>query len=376
MASILSLFIYTRAIDRVDLFSSSLDAKSALIAWGLTLTLTTTSLIALLSINAAFYTQILVVFSSKSANRKKMAIWLLAPYVLSEIAFILALFEVFLPSSRFTLFGIPIITAVATFCALLLIPSFRKIIMANAGGIRWRASLYGIGLSGLISATTLITNLIPAMVVSRIYSGEDTLENRFLASCSILITMLGSLTPTLAFHLTKGPKIRKFYASAFSVLLSIPVLLLITPGGLNGVIYIAAKNLGIRQSTLNQFILSKDIQLNDLDNRQWRTKLRSTNRVEVTGFQLFSFGDTLLICPADILYLERYQLSEFTKFCISARSDEIFRKPKIPSIEWHWRQFAERYVNRSRVRLWSGQPLSPKSEDLKELELILYKISR
>jgi hypothetical protein len=89
----------------------------------------------------------------------------------------------------------------------------------------------------------------------------------------------------------------------------------------------------------------------DLDNVQWRTRLAPANRVEVEAFQLFAFGDVLLLCPEGLRGATLHQLPRYSRQCLLSRSSKVDRKPPRPRYPVHpkamqsWQDQANRLIN-------------------------------
>ncbi|HDZ55215.1 MAG TPA: hypothetical protein ENI17_11755 [Pseudomonas xinjiangensis] len=356
---IFSLYVYTSAIGRRDLFMPAIDAKSALAIWVLMVSLTMAAYLFILTATTWLYGISVSLFERPPRKQNRVARWLLLPLIIGFGTFILLLF---FPSVRLTATTAVAIIAAATLLGLLVLfrfKRFRLLIALNTSRSVDEKQIFFVVMLALTLVFTIITAVFATSLVLRTYVGDDTPEAaRFIALFS-LGTLVLSLVPTFVFYTAKGHVYKRVVYGCAAAALLFLVFLLLARGAMTSITYAVANNLEIRQSTSARFILDHVTELNDLDNLQWRTRLHRANRVEVEAFQLFAFGKVLLLCPSDLLGLKLHQLPLYSRYCISTSGEKVSRKPlKLRFTERSapshaWRKHAESWVGweEQRVRL-------------------------
>ncbi|WAC45216.1 hypothetical protein OU997_03205 [Pseudomonas sp. SL4(2022)] len=348
---ILSLYVYTRAIGRIDLFMPATDAKSALAIWLLLVLLTMAAYLITLTVTTWLYGISVSQFDKIRRKHNQVACWLLIPLLIGFGTFILMAFF----SSE--LFKTPIavsIIAVTTVLGLLMLLGFRRfrilIALNTCRAITWQQALFLLWLAVTL-VFTVISAAISTSLILTSYVGDDTQEAiRFVAKFS-MGTLVLSLIPTFVFYTAKGDIYRRVAYGCSALVILFLIFLLLAPGAMTSITFAAAGNLEIRQNTTANFILDDQIELDDLDNLQWRTRLHPSNKVAIQGFQLFSFGDVLLLCPSDLLELKPHELPHYTRLCLMTRNSRVNRKPLRPHYlnktepSPTWQEHAERLIN-------------------------------
>lgn len=162
--------------------------------------------------------------------------------------------------------------------------------------------------------------------------GEDSEKAVSFVAMFTLGTLTLSLVPTFVFFTAKGSKYRRLAFGCAITLVLFLAYLLLARGAMSSITYAAAGNLEIRQVFSARFVLDDRISLADLDNVQWRTRLAPANRVEVEAFQLFAFGDILLLCPSSLRRATLYELPRYSRQCLLTRSSKVDRKPPPASV--------------------------------------------
>ncbi len=149
--------------------------------------------------------------------------------------------------------------------------------------------------SGLLTVATVLSVISPALLIIRTFDGGYESGSLVFIALFILMTALCSLIPAIVFFATTGRAHRRFLYGVTIALILIPPHLIVTQGALSNISYAAARKLEIRQDFVSRFVLDERFEITQLDNLQWHTRLTLKGRIEVDGFQLFSFGEALLI---------------------------------------------------------------------------------
>lgn len=325
--STLSLYTYTRAIGRTDLFMTAIDAKSSLAAWLLLVVPIMVAYLCILMATTCLYGLSVTMFDRCRRRINRAALWLLFPLVIGFSTFIILLFffSDYLDAPISVL-----MVALATVMGLAAILPFKRfrilVALSTSRTIKAETFFFLFCLAGML-VCTVISAFFSTSLILNTYVGEDTDEAvRFVAMFS-LGTLALSLVPTFVFFTTKGGTYRRLAFGCAMVVVLFLVFLLLARGAMSSIAYAAAGNLEIRQTFSAHFVLDDQIGLADLDNVQWRTRLTPTDRVEVEAFQLFAFGDVLLLCPSGLRGVTLHQLPSYTRLCVLTRSSKVERKP-------------------------------------------------
>ncbi|OPG70630.1 hypothetical protein B1219_20205 [Pseudomonas ogarae] len=202
---------------------------------------------------------------------------------------------------------------------------------------------------------TVIFAAFPILLTIRSYMERETPDTiPYVAGLSWL-TLIFTLLPVVIFYCFKGDIYRRTFNGLIAMILAFCAFTLLSPGSLSQITYIAAGGLSVRQQTAERYTLPEDIKLQDLSATLWKTRQVAAQKIEVEAFQLYSFGDVLLLCPKDMLSLELKELKNYSKFCVSTLNSKVVRKPRLPVFarkpqdEWacrvpSWRIHAGRWL--------------------------------
>ncbi|WP_447771052.1 hypothetical protein [Pseudomonas kilonensis] len=177
---------------------------------------------------------------------------------------------------------------------------------------------------------TVIFAAFPILLTIRSYMERETPDTvPYVAGLSWL-TLIFTLLPVVIFYCFKGDIYRRTFNGLIAMILAFCAFTLLSPGSLSQITYIAAGGLSVRQQTAERYTLPEDIKLQDLSATLWKTRQVAAQKIEVEAFQLYSFGDVLLLCPKDMLSLELKELKNYSKFCVSTLNSKVVRKPRLP----------------------------------------------
>nr|WP_283099823.1 hypothetical protein [Pseudomonas sp. MWU12-2037] len=186
-------------------------------------------------------------------------------------------------------------------------------------------------LLSLFISLTVSFAVFPTLLTIRAYLGEETPEAAsYIAGISIF-TLTLTLVPAIIFYRLKEDIYKRTLYGCTATILVFCIFSVVMPGAIGQITYIAAKNLAIRQTSIDRYVLREEFELRDLDGQMWKTRHLAKDKIEIEAFQLFSFGDILLLCPKQIKPLELKQLRHYTTYCISTLNSKVIRKPKLPT---------------------------------------------
>ena len=349
--SILTLYVYARAIGRTDLFMVAIEEKSYLVAWLLLVLPIMAMHLCMLIATTLFYGISVTMFSHCSRRINRAALWLLLPLVSGFSAFTILLF--YFSDYMEASLAIPLI-ALATLLGLVAILLFRRfrilVALSTSSSNKIDRFFFLFCLAGMLICTVISAYFSTSLILGT-YVGEDSEKAVSFVATFTLSTLILSLVPTFVFFTAKGSTYRRLAFGCAITLVLFLAYLLFARGAMSSITYAAAGNLEIRQDLPARFVLDDRISLADLDNVQWRTRLALVDRVEVEAFQLFAFGDVLLLCPSGLRRASLYELPRYSRQCLLTRSSKVDRKPprlRYPAqskVQPSWQKQAERLVD-------------------------------
>ncbi|HBN8508759.1 TPA: hypothetical protein L3715_002350 [Pseudomonas aeruginosa] len=329
-----SLYAYAEAIGRPDLFMDSIDAKSALVVWLLLVVLLLAAYLFVLSATTWLFGMTVSLFNKPPGKQREAVLWLLFPVLVGFGTFVFILY--------FHADGIGgrvavLLVALAVLLSCLLMYAlwdFRKLIRdalsVNGAQVKAGEKWFFMGFLWLLLFMTVSAGVFPATLTLQSYLGDDTPEAIPGLARLSLLTMVLTLVPVVIFYRVPGDLYRRITYAVTALILMSCATMLISPGSMGRITYSAAGKLNIRAHESTRYVLSDDIRLADLHGPLWKTRLGQSSRVEVNAWQLFSFGDVLLLCPDDLSERELRELRHYTSYCIKTRNSKVLRKPKTP----------------------------------------------
>lgn len=359
--SMVSIYIYTLSIGRTDIFMLTLDSKSALLAWLMcVLFIMFLQFWVLMSCAWLFSTSVSFVARRRSVTRL-LAVWLLIPVVVGIVSFIVVVFYFSDEMNISASLAIVTLATVLAFLAVSRFPKMQRLITVGAPRNAQKVVRFSIAFTLVL---TVISGAIPLLLITESYVGKDDQEAvNFVAMYSSFVLVL-SLVPVVLFHLLQGDVYRRVLIAALGVMFFFGGYLVTSRGAMSSITYIVAGKLKVRQMQVTRFVLDDQVRLEDLDPLQWHPKLRPDGRVQVDSYQLFNFGDTLLICPTVIRSVSLHVLPYYSKLCYLTLNSKVARMPprlligaKAPSEIWN--QMAGKLFDWQHVRVHLIPPQLP-----------------
>jgi len=325
---LISLYMYTRAIGRTDLFMASIDAKSALMIWLVIVLVLMSAFLFLLTVTSLLFGISTSLFHRTPGRLKDVVVWLTPPFLVgfSGYVFIIYYDPGWLPEWQ------SLLVLLALFLlscgGLLSRPGFKQLIEENLTPTRDKTDFLVVLMICLLG--TFCVAIIPILVILNAYVNEVSSNSPHYVAVLTLLILVLTLLPVVIFYRKIGSLYKRLLYSVLSVVMIALAFLFVLPGTMSQITYKAAGGLDVRQDGIERFVLLDDLELNDLDPLMWNTRLTSQRHVEVQGFQLFSFGETLLICPRGLRNLRLNQMHTYTRHCIKTRNSAVSRKPPGP----------------------------------------------
>ncbi len=323
----LSLYIYGRAIGRPDLFMASLDAKASLAVWVIMVTALMFTQMLVLMGSSWFYGTAVSLFTKVRWHIRSVALRLLIPQTVGYAVLIWLGFYQHEHVGPLLAFGSISVATLLAYGALYLSKPFRRLV-AHAAPSRRRSAHYGLIIfTGFVLVLSVWVSLLSILLILNTYVGSNTKQAaHFMASFS-LFTLLITLIPAFLYFIVRGNIYKKSVTVTIATFIVFLVFLVTAPGAVSSITYAVAESLDMRQHYSTRFVLDDAVTLADVDPIQWQSHLRSDGKVQVWAFQMFAFGDLLLLCPTSLMTTKLHELPAFTPLCIFTRSSQVKRLP-------------------------------------------------
>lgn len=327
---LLSLYAFLKAIGRVDIFMIAIDSKQALIVWVFSVILITATYITILASITFFFGLLMSSFNSAPKCQGGIALWLLIPIIsgfASFIAFIFFSIEAWLGILLSLIILIVVFTLICTN------KKFKKMVSytVHQQNKKKRVKVSTLEVMIISFLYVLIIEFAiftPMSLILSIYVGDETDKAIFKLAIIILTSFILSLVPIVAFYRTKGDTYKKsIYSTVCFILISLTIITII-PGAISSITYIAAGTLAVRQSEVYTFEVKDDFELSDFHALEWQTQILTNHKIEISAFQLFSFGDALLLCPANLKDIKIKDWPTYSAYCFLTKNSSVLRKPK------------------------------------------------
>lgn len=299
-----SLFCYTHAIGRTDLFQAAAGDQAKLLVWLFFVGLMSIAFILIMATSA-------VLFS--------LAVSMLNRHPRLQRRAVNTLF--FIASTGYALFGgvilwasewgvevisllVCLVTALATVFFYLFNPNLRIPVDFCAQRPKkghtaspW-ALLFFLFLALL---GTVVSGVFPAQMVLMAYRGEDTPDGVGRLMLSAVFSMIIALAPVWAFYKTRGALVRRWRLCLAGFVGALLFYIVLSPATLGIVTYAAANVMGVRDSHVRDYMLTDKDVISELDTEVWSIQPRQQDAARIKAFKLFGFGSMVLLCPAELV---------------------------------------------------------------------------
>lgn len=327
-----SLFAYTDAIGRADLFMDSLDAKTSLLVWLAIVFGWIIGYIALLTTTSVIFAASISTFRRIPEYQSQVVVPLSLPVLIGFIAFVVTTFRCY-DWNAFVRFLITATSSAVAYSLLFASRKFRNIICDTAKAqdfiIRNNTTNERILVIWVFFQImlTVMSGAIPMLVILKSYLGEDTPEAVNTVGLITFVCLILTLLPALSFYLNPGSIIRRIGLCFFTVMVISVICIGISPSIISNIAYGVAGALDIRQKQIARYSMAQDYELIDFQPEIWHTKITLSKKLEISAFQLFSFGNVLLLCPANLVDLSLKQWPAYSSGCFSTDKSKAVRKP-------------------------------------------------
>lgn len=312
-----SLYAYTYAIGRTDLFMPSTEAKSDLAVWVIIVAIFISIYIFLLFSTSWLFGITVAMFDRTPKLQKHIAAWLTLPVLTGFISFILVSFTLYKSLGTGFPTTVILVMVLLTTWFTLSRPIIRMAIRTNLkrhakkkpAGFHSNKTLFVFFLI-LFLIATVVAGISPTLLIAATYLAFEPNTNTYFAALICLLTLAMTLLPVIIFYRSSGDVYNRTFFGVFSALILFCSFIVILPNTMGYIAYRAALGIDVRQKGAERFILTGDLGLQDINTTLWKARAAAPGKIEIQAFQLFSFGDVLLLCPSSLLKLELHQMKQ------------------------------------------------------------------
>lgn len=327
-----TLFAYTNAIGRVDMFMNSLDAKTSLLVWLAIVFGWTIGYVALFTTTSVIFAATVSTFRRIPEYQAQVVVPLAFPVLVGFIAFVVTTFKCY-DWGMYTRLLITIGGSAIAYSFLFTSKKFRKMISNIAKKQEIKIMDNAVNECALIGwiffqvTTTVMMGSIPVLVILKSYLGDDTPEAvNAMALISFICPTL-TLLPALSFYLNPGYIPKQLFICVSTLVVVFMICVALSPSIVSTITYGVAGALDIRQKEIARYSVAQDYELADFQPEIWHTEITRNKKLEISAFQVFSFGNVLLLCPASLVDLTLKQWPLYSAECFGTDKSKVLRKP-------------------------------------------------
>lgn len=314
-----SLFCYTHAIGRTDLFQVAAGDQAMLLVWLFFVGLMSIAFILIMATSAVLFgVAVSMLNRRRSLQRHAVSILFLIVslgYACFGTSILLAaeygVKAIFLLAS--------VVTALATVIFYL---SNRKLRIPVNCCAKWPKKgkaaspwtlLFFLFLALLF---TVVSGAFPMQMVLMAYRGEDTPDGVGRLMLIAVFSMIIALVPVWAFYKTRGALVRRWRLCLAGFVGALLFYIVLSPATLGIVTYAAANVMGVRDNQVQSYMLTDKDVLGELDTDAWSLQPKQQDAARIKAFKLFGFGSILLLCPAELAKTELKNWPENSGRCL------------------------------------------------------------
>ncbi|RMT83032.1 hypothetical protein [Pseudomonas viridiflava] len=328
-----TIYKYTQTIGRPDLIAAIFDAKSALFFWLIIITIVVSAYLLILITTTGIFGLTASFLDDNHSTRARLTLILALPIALGITALIWSVYKT--PYHNEITIGLSLIIFSIVNTALLHMSStFRNAIN------RWVASsassnpnskfvrFTALFILNILILGTIVSAVFPALLIVKAYSGEDTPEAANDLMIASIVSACAMLIPVIAFYLTNANLFVRTTSLLTTLLIALFISIAISPGGSSYIVYQAAYLMSAREQSASYFLLTENYTKENFDEKTWGTVVIQDKKPVIEAFPLFSFGDTLLLCPEKFLKTERKDWPSKSPYCAVIKNSKAQRLPK------------------------------------------------
>ncbi|XXF10700.1 hypothetical protein J3Q00_10270 [Pseudomonas sp. D2-3] len=314
-----SLFCYTHAIGRTDLFQAAAGDQALLLVWLVFVGLMSIAFILIMATSAVLFglavsmlnrrpclqrqavSTLFFIVSAGYACFGSLILW--APEWGVKVIFLLVCLVTALATVVFYLFNRKLRVPV-NYCA--------KRPKKGKAASPWTLLFFLF----LALLGTVVSGVFPTQMVLMAYRGEDTPEGVGRLMLIAVFSMIIALVPVWAFYKTRGALVRRWRLCLAGFIGALLFYIVLSPATLGIVTYAAANVMGVRDSHVQDYLLTDKDVIGELDTNVWSLQPKQQGAARIKAFKLFGFGSMLLLCPAELAKIELKKWPEHSGRCL------------------------------------------------------------
>ncbi|PAU63681.1 hypothetical protein BZL42_04085 [Pseudomonas indica] len=329
------LMTYAKAIGRIDLLPLVLDKRfAALLPWmGLTALFALLYILVMLTTTAS-YAMAVSIYNDTPTTRPRVATLLLWPAIVGSLVFVGISYQIsdIDPATTASwVFGSILITMFFTLRSKtyrLAISLVSTITAPKYLGAPWhQAGVFA--LTYFTLAFAVVCAVYPVSLLLHSYAGEDTPEAvntmMFISMLAVVLLFL----PAWVFFTSKQHVAHRSLQALWLAVSIVAVVIFVCPGASSTIVYSAAGAMGVRDLTPFNYRLLNSFDARDFDEGTWGKVSGEEKMPTINAFPLFSLGDVLLLCPANLKKTKLAEWPQKSLSCILTRSSDVVKLPKV-----------------------------------------------
>lgn len=326
---------YTTAIGRPDLMAAALSAKSDLVTWLVIVALVVTAYFLVLMTTGILFGLAVSLFNECPSLQSDIVKLLLLPVFLG-IAVLMALVFKVQQLDDLGRFGFLISFVVITVWSLHLSPKFRLAVdlcataatpgKANSKGSR----IFLLVMLMFVLVSAVFSAVLPVSLILKGYTGEDSPEAITKLMFISIFSAALPLMPALVFYVSRADLFKRVAQCLALALLILPIVIGISPGGSQSIVYSSASLMKVRDQSEAKFLLTEIYAADDFSSDIWGAVESVRNQPLISAFPLFSFGDVLLLCPIKLIKTKLKDWPAESAYCVTTKGGKAIRMPRKP----------------------------------------------
>ena len=319
LAGFASLFCYTQAIGRTELFQAAAEHQAMLFVWLASVGLITIAFILVMASAAVLFAMAVSMLNGHHRLPRRAINSLLFIVSAGYACFGGLILWASDWEVEWVLATVCVVTALATALFYILNSNLHIPVVLSARRPRkgkaaspW-ALLFFMFLALL---GTVVAGVFPAHMVLMAYRGEDTPDAVGQLMLVAVFSMILALLPVWVFYKARGDVARRWQLCLGSLVGALMVYLILSPATLGLITYAAANTMGVRDNQVRAYMFTDQHVLGELDINQWSVQPRQADAAGIQAFKLFGFGSVLLLCPAELAKTELEQWPQHSGRCL------------------------------------------------------------
>ncbi|TBU74543.1 hypothetical protein [Phytopseudomonas daroniae] len=331
LAGFASLFCYTQAIGRTDLFQAAAAHQSMLFVWLGSVGLMTIFFILVMGTASVLFGLAVSMLNGHHSWQRRAINPLLFIVAAGYVCFGGLILWAADWGVEWVAVVVSLMTGLATWLFFLMSRNLNVPIVRSARSPKKGKAVSPWGLLFFMYLALLgavVAGVFPAQMVLMAYRGEDTPDAVGQLMLIAVFSMILALLPVCVFYKARGHLARRMRLCVLSVIGALLVYVVLSPATLGMITYAAASSMGVRDNTVRAYMLTDKDVLSELDTDQWAIQPRHEGAARIEAFKLFGFGSVLLLCPAKLVKTGLKDWPDYSEQCLLTKTPLARLLPK------------------------------------------------